>query len=333
MFESPRKSINERDALSESQEELSETPPVSPVSTGNRGKKNKTTQQPQQQQQPDKRSVSAAQLCAVESCEQEQEQSEKPYTDYDTDEPIVRGIFQIGKKSHDVLLSSTRVTWSLIQPETPTGFQNRPKSLKVLVNPTSHKKEAYQIYRDYVAPLFQLADIKADVTSSTDMVACSVHGIRHPVTAAMHIIMGHHQEVDVCSFSSLGRLLRLGFSAVFGFGGRMLAMAERHRWMPPGQRREFAVIKTLANLKPEDCELSYLPVKKVQTEMLDLVNVTLSITETPPPSLVFSRRARVVDDQPGSVLQRQNHGHPLSLTPGMWVSLKTINSCMCEYNT
>ncbi|KAK6309889.1 hypothetical protein J4Q44_G00197700 [Coregonus suidteri] len=242
MFESPRKSINERDALSESQEELSETPPVSPVSTGNRGKKNKTTQQPQQQQQPDKRSVSAAQLCAVESCEQEQEQSEKPYTDYDTDEPIVRGIFQIGKKSHDVLLSSTRVTWSLIQPETPTGqsetlrrteyvqlkdvfgvkvkrrrsagqqtagtllgitlfqckkkgpklkdhaihfnnmsvdhceiwlnvfkeilsgFQNRPKSLKVLVNPTSHKKEAYQIYRDYVAPLFQLADIKADVT-------------------------------------------------------------------------------------------------------------------------------------------------------------------------
>lgn len=118
MFESPRKSINERDALSKSQEELSETPPGSPVSTGNHGKKNKRTQQPKQ---PDKRSVSAAQLCAEESCEQEQEQSEKQYTDYDTDEPIVRGIFQIGKKSHDVLLSSPRVTWSLIQPETPTG--------------------------------------------------------------------------------------------------------------------------------------------------------------------------------------------------------------------
>jgi ceramide kinase-like protein len=36
---------------------------------------------------------------------------------------------------------------------------------------------------------------------------------------------------------------------MFGFGGRTLALAERHRWMPPGQRREFAVIKTLANLK------------------------------------------------------------------------------------
>ncbi|XP_055727105.1 ceramide kinase-like protein isoform X1 [Salvelinus fontinalis] len=415
MFESPLKS-NARNAWSESQEELSETEPVSPVSKGNRGKKKKKRRQQPQQQKNEKRSVSAPQLCAEESFDREDEQSEKRYTDYD--EPIVRGIFQIGKKSHDVLLTSMRVTWSLIQPETPTGqsetlrtteyvelkdvfgvkvkrrrsagqetggtllgitlfqckkkgpklkdhaihfnnmsvdhceiwfkklkeilsgYQNRPKSLKVFVNPASHKKEAYQIYRDDVAPLFQLADIKADVTiterkghalsvlkesnldgydgvvvvggdgsvaevahglllraqmdagrdtdsmftpvratlplglipaGSTDVVACSVHGIRHPVTAAMHIIMGHHQEVDVCSFSCLGRLLRFGFSAMFGFGGRTLALAERHRWMPPGQRREFAVIKTLANLKPEDCELSYLPVKKVQTETLDPV--------------------------------------------------------------
>uniref|UniRef100_A0A8C7CTH0 Ceramide kinase-like n=2 Tax=Oncorhynchus kisutch TaxID=8019 RepID=A0A8C7CTH0_ONCKI len=372
MFESPRKSINEGDALSKSQEELSETPPGSPVKRNN--------------QQPDKRSFSAAQLCAEESSEQEQEQPEKQYTDYDTDEPIVRGIFQIRKKSHDVLLPSTRVTWSLIQPETPTGerteyvqlkdmfevkvkrdatsqqtggtllgitlfqfkkngpklkdhaihfnnmnvehceiwfkkmkeilrgFQNRPKSLKVFVNPTSHKKEAYQIYRDNVALLFQLADIKADVTKkghtlfilvvafggdgsvaemahglllqaqmesgrdtdsmftpvqaplplglipagSTDTVTCSVYGIWHLVTTAMHIIMGTFScsPVDVCSFSSLGRLLHFGFYAMFGFGGRTLALAERHQWMPPGQKREFGVIKTLANLKPEDCELS-----------------------------------------------------------------------------
>ncbi|XP_055735208.1 ceramide kinase-like protein [Salvelinus fontinalis] len=87
--------------------------------------------------------------------------------------------------------------------------------------------------------------------------------------------------VDVCSFSSLGRSLHFGFSAMYGFVWRTLALAERHRWMPPGQKREFAVIKKLANLKPEDCELSYLPVKKVQTETLDLVNVALSITETP----------------------------------------------------
>ncbi|KAI2660850.1 Ceramide kinase-like protein [Labeo rohita] len=47
------------------------------------------------------------------------------------------------------------------------GFKNRPKSLKVFVNPVSHKKEAYQLYLDEVAPLFKLADIEADVTSLT----------------------------------------------------------------------------------------------------------------------------------------------------------------------
>ncbi|XP_031658022.1 ceramide kinase-like protein, partial [Oncorhynchus kisutch] len=35
----------------------------------------------------------------------------------------------------------------------------------------------------------------------------------------------------------------------------------------------------IMDLKTVNCP--YLPVKKVQTEMLDLVNVTLSITETP----------------------------------------------------
>ncbi|KAJ8352173.1 hypothetical protein SKAU_G00236490 [Synaphobranchus kaupii] len=223
--------------------------------------------------------------------------------------------------------------WFQHLKEILNGYQNRPKSLKVFVNPTSHRKEACQLYRDDVAPLFKLADIKVDVTvterkghaisvlkeckldeydsvvvvggdgsvaevahglllraqmdagrhtdsiftpvraalplgvipaGSTDIVAYSVHGIRHPVTAAMHIIMGHRQAVDVCSFSSQGQLLRFGFSAMFGFGGRALALAEKHRWMPPSQRREFALIKTLANLKPEDCELSFLPVKQAQ---------------------------------------------------------------------
>lgn len=44
------------------------------------------------------------------------------------------------------------------------GFQNRPKSLKVFVNPSSHKREATHIYYEKVAPLFKLADIKTDVT-------------------------------------------------------------------------------------------------------------------------------------------------------------------------
>ena len=53
----------------------------------------------------------------------------------------------------------------------------------------------------------------------------------------------------MCSFWSLGRLVRYGFSAMVGFGGRSLACAEKRRWMPSAQRRDYAVVKTLARLR------------------------------------------------------------------------------------
>ncbi|XP_074255488.1 ceramide kinase-like protein isoform X2 [Saimiri boliviensis] len=94
---------------------------------------------------------------------------------------------------------------------------------------------------------------------STNVLAHSLHGVPHVVTATLHIIMGQVQLVDVCTFSTTGKLLRFGFSAMFGFGGRTLALAEKYRWMSPNQRRDFAVVKALAKLKPEDCEISFLP--------------------------------------------------------------------------
>ncbi|CAM4642917.1 unnamed protein product [Caretta caretta] len=326
------------------------------------------------------------------------------------EEPLLRGIFQIGKRSCDVVLSARQLRWSPIQPESRgghsnmnvpckeesvemkdifsvklkrrrfagqkkggmllgitvfvclkkenklkdsavsfnnlsedhchswfrclkeilNGFPNRPKSLKVFVNPNSHKREATHVYYEQVAPLFKLADIKTDVTvteyeghalsllkecelhafdgvvcvggdgstseiahglllraqmdagrdtdyilspvkaplplgiipaGSTNVLAHTLHGINHAVTATLHIIMGHIQPVDIFTFSSPSKLLRFGFSAMFGFGARTLALAEKHRWMPSNQRRDFAVIKTLASLKPEECELSFLPLK------------------------------------------------------------------------
>uniref|UniRef100_G3TSW0 Ceramide kinase like n=1 Tax=Loxodonta africana TaxID=9785 RepID=G3TSW0_LOXAF len=241
------------------------------------------------------------------------------------------------------------------------GFSNRPKSLKIFLNPQSHKKEATQIYHEKVEPLLKLAGIKTDVTKkivteyeghalsllkecelqgfdgghppvrmwhwkvkrlftrvqiletrvvcvggdgfanevahalllraqknagvetdylltlvraqlplgvipagSTNVLAHSLHGVPHVVTATLHIIMGHIQPVDVCTFSTMGKLLRFGFSAMFGFGGRTLALAEKCRWMSPNQRRDFAIIKALAKLKPEDCEISFLPFKSTQ---------------------------------------------------------------------
>ncbi|KAB0393610.1 hypothetical protein E2I00_004950 [Balaenoptera physalus] len=194
------------------------------------------------------------------------------------------------------------------------GFSDRPKSLKIVLNPQSHKKEATQVYYEKVEPLLKIAGIKTDVTvteyeghavsllkecelqgfdgaillllalilvkkleacllklngadfditstfsGSTNVLAHSLHGISHVVTATLHIIMGHIQPVDVCTFSTTGKFLRFGFSAMFGFGGRALALAEKHRWMSANQRMDFAVIKALAKLRPEECEISFLP--------------------------------------------------------------------------
>ncbi|KAM7379980.1 hypothetical protein PAMP_003311 [Pampus punctatissimus] len=343
-----------------------------------------------------------------EEDEEEEEQSEHV---------VLRGIFKLGKKSHDVLLTRTRLTWTPITPEIPTGeacapqpdvlllqdvfavkvkrrraagqqsggavlgmalfcckrrgrrleedtvhlhnassehthtwyntlkelltaclslslISSRPRYLKVFINPSSHKKEAVHIYREHVAPLFNMAEVRTDITvterkghalsvmkeckldeydgvvcvggdgsvaelchalvlraqldadspekpvkavlplgiipaGSTDVISCSVHGVRDPVTAALHIIMGHLQQVDMCSFSSLGQLVCFGFSAMFGFGGRSLARAEKKRWMPSSRRREYALVKTLARLRPEDCQLSFLPAKKSNRNLFE----------------------------------------------------------------
>ncbi|KAM9804529.1 ceramide kinase-like protein [Neosynchiropus ocellatus] len=338
---------------------------------------------------------------AVEVQEEEEKEGEEL-----SERCVLRGIFKMGKKSHDVLLTKTRLSWTPIMPESPTGevgtqkahvlllqdvyavkvkrrrtagqqpgsgpvlgvallcckrkgrrleddavhlhnassehthiwynalnellkgFRNRPKYLKVFINPSSHKKEAVHIYREHVAPLFKIADVRTDITvtekkghtlmvmmetvldefdgvvcvggdgsvaevchslvlraqldagspvkpvraalplgiipaGSTDIVSCSVHGVRDPVTATLHILLGHLQQVDMCSFSSLGQVVRYGFAAMFGFGGRSLARSENNRWMPSSRRKEYAVVKTLARLRPEDCQLKFLPAKKL----------------------------------------------------------------------
>ncbi|XP_061464275.1 ceramide kinase-like protein isoform X1 [Rhineura floridana] len=358
------------------------------------------------------------------STEEEEEEGEPPVgrnaiAGSKEEEPLLRGIFEIGKKSCDVVLSAQSLRWSPIQPERPVGgsnvglpqkeeyvemknvfsiklkhrrfigqqkggkllgitlfvclrkgnklkdsvinlsnlsedhcylwfkylkeivngFPNRPKTLKVFVNSNSHRQEATHIYYEQVAPLFKLADIRTDVTvteyeghaltllkecdlksfhgvvcvggdgtasevahglllraqmdagrkgddifepvradvplgiipaGSTNILAHTLNGIQHAVTATLHIIMGHLQLVDVCTFSSPTKLLRFGFSSMFGFGARTLALAEKHRWMPSNQRKDFAVIKTLANLKPEDCELSFLPLKNLQQDAQEI---------------------------------------------------------------
>ncbi|XP_077472933.1 ceramide kinase-like protein isoform X2 [Stigmatopora argus] len=337
------------------------------------------------------------------------EQALKPEVER-SERVLLRGIFKVGKKSHDVLLTSTRLSWTPVLPESPAGetqrptppprvlmlrdvlaakvkrrraagrssggpvlglalfycvrkgrrleedtlhlhnassehtrawyagvkellagFSHRPRRVKVFINPSSHKKEAVHIYREHVAPLFKMADVRTDITvterkghalsvmkelktedfdgvvcvggdgsvaelchavvlraqldagspahpvaaplplgiipaGSTDVISCSVHGVRDPVTAALHIVLGHVQRADMCSFRRAGRPPLFGFSAMWGFGGRVLARAEKKRWMPSAPRRDYALLKTLADLRAQDCQLSFVAARTQHPE-------------------------------------------------------------------
>ncbi|XP_014908520.1 ceramide kinase-like protein isoform X1 [Poecilia latipinna] len=179
--------------------------------------------------------------------EEERKQEEQVEKEKEKSESVLmRGIFKVGKKSHDVLLTRTRLTWTPIIPESPTGegsvpqagevllqdvfavkvkrrrmagqqsggavlglalfhsrrrgqrleedtlhlhnasaehthswyntlkelltgFSTRPRYVKVFINPSSHKKEAVHIYRDHVAPLFKMADVRTDITATPQL--------------------------------------------------------------------------------------------------------------------------------------------------------------------
>ncbi|KAI2526019.1 CERKL isoform 3 [Pan troglodytes] len=209
---------------------------------------------------------------------------------------LLRGIFEIGRDSCDVVLSERALRWRPIQPERPAGDskydllckeefielkdifsvklkrrcsvkQQRSGTLLGITLFICLKKEQNKL-KNSTLDLINLSEDHCDIwfrqfkkilAGSTNVLAHSLHGVPHVITATLHIIMGHVQLVDVCTFSTAGKLLRFGFSAMFGFGGRTLALAEKYRWMSPNQRRDFAVVKALAKLKAEDCEISFLP--------------------------------------------------------------------------
>uniref|UniRef100_A0A3B3IMV1 Ceramide kinase-like n=1 Tax=Oryzias latipes TaxID=8090 RepID=A0A3B3IMV1_ORYLA len=256
---------------------------------------------------------------------------------------ILRGIFKVGKKSHDVLLTQTRLTWTPIIPETPTGevtvlqpgmlllqdvfavkvkrrraagqesggamlgvalFFCKRKGRKLeedtlhLHNASAEHTHAwYNALKEQIAVTEKkghtLSVIKECKLDEYNGVVCvggdgSVAELCHalvfraqldanlpekPVKAVLplgiipagtknnffrknqHIevlckksislFAGHLQQVDMCSFSPVGQSVHFGFSAMFGFGGRSLARAEKKRWMASSRRREYALVKTL----------------------------------------------------------------------------------------
>ncbi|KAF3824319.1 hypothetical protein GH733_008604 [Mirounga leonina] len=177
---------------------------------------------------------------------------------------LLRGIFKIGRSSCDVVLGERALRWWPIQPERPAGdskydVQCKEEFIEVKDIFSVKLKRRYSAKQQGNGTLLGITlfiCLKKDQNklkdSTLDLINLSEDHCDVWFKQFKKILAGHVQPVDVCTFSTTGKLLRFGFSAMFGFGGRTLALAEKNRWMSPNQRRDFAVMKALAKLKKEE---------------------------------------------------------------------------------
>ncbi|CAH1789548.1 unnamed protein product [Owenia fusiformis] len=100
-------------------------------------------------------------------------------------------------------------------------------------------------------------------TGSSNNIAHSVLGTDDPVSAVLHIVLGHKCPVDVCSTYHNEKFHSWGFNFQYGFGGNILVFANRYSKL--GQRKvEAAFLKglTKSKLRPYDCDIQYIPSPK-----------------------------------------------------------------------
>ncbi|KAH8344098.1 hypothetical protein KR084_004494 [Drosophila pseudotakahashii] len=93
---------------------------------------------------------------------------------------------------------------------------------------------------------------------STDTIAYSMHGTADVRTAAIHVILGQHRGLDVCSVSNGQSLLRFCASVLsYGYLGDVAAQSENYRWMGP-RRYEYSGVKAFLSNRGYDAELRML---------------------------------------------------------------------------
>ncbi|XP_017114691.1 ceramide kinase [Drosophila elegans] len=93
---------------------------------------------------------------------------------------------------------------------------------------------------------------------STDTIAYSMHGTADVRTAAIHVILGQHRGLDVCSVSNGQSLIRFCASVLsYGYLGDVAAQSENYRWMGP-RRYEYSGVKAFLSNRGYDAELRML---------------------------------------------------------------------------
>ncbi|XP_077996630.1 ceramide kinase-like protein isoform X2 [Glandiceps talaboti] len=114
----------------------------------------------------------------------------------------------------------------------------------------------------YFTPVRCMLPIGIISTGPLDLLSYSVHGTNNPVTAALHVMFGDIQPVDVCSIYQDGRFQQFGFTAMYGFHSDSICTANKKPWL--GLFRSiYAKAKSLVNIQPYECNIEYLPVDEI----------------------------------------------------------------------
>jgi len=92
---------------------------------------------------------------------------------------------------------------------------------------------------------------------STDTVAMCLHGTTDPVTAALHIVLGHQLDVDAVSIHSRDKLERFAMTMLsYGYFGDLMKHSERLRWLGKF-RYDISGVRTFLAHKSYEGTISY----------------------------------------------------------------------------
>ncbi|CAI9726761.1 kinase [Octopus vulgaris] len=105
-------------------------------------------------------------------------------------------------------------------------------------------------------------------TGTTNHIAQSVIGTCDPVTAAIHISLGHYRYVDLCSVHHDGLLYKWVFNSQYGFAGNVLTFAERYKSVLRSKKMEGGFLKALtqSKLRSYMCKVEYRQIEDDDSE-------------------------------------------------------------------
>ncbi|XP_070565191.1 ceramide kinase-like protein [Ptychodera flava] len=120
------------------------------------------------------------------------------------------------------------------------------------------QKDAHIDTSSYFTPARCMLPLGIISVGPLDLLSYSVHKTNDPVVAALHVIYGDIQPVDVCTMYQDQSFQQFGFTAMYGFTSDFIKKAKKKQWLGP-LKGKYAMAKSLVNVQPYHCSIEYLP--------------------------------------------------------------------------